>query len=630
MAAGDPGSNPSPPVARLNLFALPTLTTLLFALIAGVILVAIMAGLWQNLSALGVMIAAGMLVLPLRDFWRQVEKDLRALGLSPSRTEPPPPDLVQEVEAAAHDLGIDRPPQLVTADRPMGPGTIGSWRRRYLALGRPQAHRLDELPSATRRALWLHEVAHFANGDHWKVGLARSLLRTSVVFMTWSALFLLGIVILAFVYGLELFEPGYLDTLPLDPTTHELLASFWPDPASMAPLLEKARATHPGLAALYVLNAHLPFVISGVVLLLFVWRRLVQVREFYADARVAAQMGDAETTRRALVQVATAVTQWSAVPSGRLQTWLANMRQWLDRILPFHPTWKERFAYLEDPLHVFGSWKWAGLTAGLTVLLLDLILVGPFTLGYVSGGPVHFSTLAGFVILALWLVPGVCQGFPSTGRMVGQVVKATSLFVGLRAGWLLLNSAIALTLLVLAPALARNLLVLPVFLTNKVFTPAPVPSLPEDPVTLVVWAVGGSWGFTALALACLLASLLLAGFLLRRLLTWYAFPAAGQRLLRVGWSAILLVALVLGFVVLPPPTALIQGNLVSFLQPIPLTVAGVVLLLAAAWGIWFVQADRRHGRRCPSCDGEAPGWFELGKQCPSCGQMLHPWLLVEY
>jgi len=614
----------------LNLFALPSLTTLLFALIAGVILTAVVVGLRQNLSALGLMIFAGMIVLPLRDFLHRPERDMHSLGLPRTKADPPPPLLVQEVKAAAGDLGLNRPPCLLITPQSVAPATTGSWRRRYLILGRRQAACLTELPASTQRALWLHEVAHFASGDSWKVGLSRSLLWVSVVFMAWSTCFLLAVVLLAFVYGLEVFEPGYLDTLPVDPALHDLLATIWPDPASTASLLEKAKDINPDLATLYVVNAHLPFVVSGVVLLLCVWRRLVQVREFYADARAATQIGNAKMTRSALVHAATALALVPAVTRGRFRDRLANLRQWFNQVMPFHPSWKVRLACLKDPLQAYGSWAWAGITAGLTVLLLDLIMVGPFTLSYVGDWPAHFATLTGFVILALWLLPGVCQGFISTGRMARQIARATMVFSGLRAVWLVLNAALLLILLILDPGQVSELLNIIILLGNKVLVlPSSLP-LAEDPVALALWAIGGALGFTALVLVSQLACLLIAGFLLRRVLTWYAFPAADRRLIRVAWSVILVLALVVGLVVLPLPTAIIQGDLASFLQPIRLITAGTGILVAGVWGLWFFSTDRRYNQQCPVCSEKISGWFKLGKKCPACGETLHPWLMANY
>lgn len=633
--AGDAHStgHPHPAAAaapRLNLFAFPSLTTLLFALIASVILVAVGASLAQNPSVLGLMVVLGMVVLPVRSFWRQVDRDLCHLGLATQNNDPPEPALLSEIREAAGALGMRRPPRLLIAPGSLMPATVGSWRRRYIALGRSQVDCLAELPPPVQKALWFHEVAHFANGDHWKVSMARSLLRTTVGFMSWSALFLLGIVIMALVYGFELFEPGYLETLPVDPAMRQLLEPLWPDPALMAPLLDKARTIQPGLACLYVLNAFLPFVFSALVLLPLVWRRLVQVREFYADARVARQVGASETARTRLSEVATALALGREQRSRSFGSLVTDLRGRLNHLLTYHPSWQARFKCLDRPVQVFGSRTWAGLIAGLTVLLLDLILVGPFTLGYLSGGPAHFVTLSGYVILGVWLVPVVCQGFSSTASMLRQVAGAVLILVSLRAGWLLLNTGLLLALLILDPGLLHTALNATVFLSGKVLTGSAALPLPQEPAALAAWAIGGAWGLSLLAGACILAFLFLAGLLLRRLLTWYAFPNAGRRLLRASWAMILVLALVLGAVVLPPPTALIQGKLGSFLEPLPLLSLAIAGLCALAGSLWFLHNDRRYSRRCPKCGGQVPGWFELGKRCPGCGHVLHTWLLAGY
>ena len=615
---------------KLDLFALYSLTTWLFALIAGVILAAVAASFRQNPSVLGFMIAAGMVVLPLRAFLLAPEKRFRSLGLPLYETETPPAHLVQEVNTAAHDLGMRRPPRLRVASHSVAPTTVGTWRRHYVIMGQPQIDRLSTHPAATRRALWLHEIGHFVNGDAWKVGLSQSLLQASITFMTWSAFFLLGILLLTLIYGLEIFEPGYLDTLSLAPTQRDLFASIWPDPASTAPLLEKARAIDPGMAALYVMNGHLPFAFSGVVLLLFVWRWLVQVREFYADARVATVIGDTPTVRSALLTINDDLTGLPTKVPGRSFGWLPNLRQWSNRLIPFSPTWEKRIACLQRPLEVFGSWKWGGAVAGIVVLVLDVVLAGPFTLSYVGSKPAHFATLAGFIILALWLLPSICQGFAKDRRIVGQMLGATSIFMGIRAGWLLFNTMLLLALYISDPNAVRELLETTIFLGNKVLASSSAWSLLEDPATLVPWVIGGIWGFVALVLVSLFAFLLLAWILFRWLLTWYAYPAAERRLIRVAWAIVVMLALTLSLIVLPLPTAIIQGDLASALQPASLIVTGVALSVVVGWVLWFLLANRRFGRRCPTCDGSVPGWFELGKKCPVCGQTLHPWLLADY
>ena len=108
------------------------------------------------------------------------------------------------------------------------------------------------------------------------------------------------------------------------------------------------------------------------------------------------------------------------------------------------------------------------------------------------------------------------------------------------------------------------------------------------------------------------------------------FPAAGRWLIRACLSVILVLALILVLIVLPVPTMLIQDNLASLLQPMPLIAAGIALLVTVIGGAWFVYADRRYGRRCPYCSRAVSGRFKLGQKCPACGQVLHPWLLANY
>jgi len=94
---------------RLNLFAFPSLTSLLFALIAGVILLAVGAGLRHNASVLGLMVTLGMVVLPVRSFLRQVDQDLSHLGSGPHTNEPSSPGVAAKVHEAARALGLHRP-----------------------------------------------------------------------------------------------------------------------------------------------------------------------------------------------------------------------------------------------------------------------------------------------------------------------------------------------------------------------------------------------------------------------------------------------------------------------------------------------------------------------------------------
>lgn len=624
---GENNNQTSP--ARLNLNALPSLTTWLFCFITGVILAAVVAGLRQNLSAVGLIVVAGVVVLPVFDFLRNTEKDLYSMRLLGSNKVDLPPSLAKEFEEAAKDLGLRHIPRIIIAPYSVAPLTLGTWRRAILIVGKTQIENLETLSVEDRRALWLHEIAHFVNGDNWKVRFSRSLLRVSIVFMAWSAFFILGIVLLTYLYGMEIFQEDFLDSLGLDPTIHTILASFWPDPALMAPMLDKAKAVDLDLISLYVLDAHLPFVFSGFILLIYAWRKLHLARELYADTRVAARIGNIQDTIQALTNVSNETALVISESSKRKRNWIAELSRSFNELFPFQLKWPLRKNSLEDPIQIFGSWKSIGSISGLTVLLLDLILIGPFTLSYVGAWPAHLTTVAGFVILALWMLPMICQGYPIK-KITSQAAGAALVLVGIRAVWLMINIVLVIALLFLSPASVGGYLNMFVLLGAKVLTvPSELP-VQGDPVNLAAQTIGGDCSFTVLALLCILGGLLLAAVLLRRLLTWYGFSTNGKGLIHTGYIVILVIALVLGLVVLPPLTTLIQGDWTSFLHPTSLILSGLAAASALAWGLWFGRMDHRYARLCPNCNEKANGRFELGKRCEKCGQVLHPWLLANY
>ena len=612
---------------KLDIFALYSLTLLLFALIAGVILAVIVASLKQSPSFLGVLIVAGMVILPLRHFLRQPELRLRMLGASGTQ-HACFPSLIQDMEKAAQDLGIKHPPRLIIPDHSVAPTTLGTWRRRYVVLGRPQAECLDQLDAQTRRTFWLHELAHLANGDIWKTGLSQSLLHTSVTFMAWSMLFILGIVLLSLLYGVQVFEPNYLDTLSIDPSLRNTLELLWPDPALLAPMLEQIKEINVGATMLYIVNGHLVFIFCGGVLSLLVWRRLVQVREFYADARAAAILESAPQTWNALLTVGNEMAMLPTMVPSSSQQILGLLRRWINRLLPIHSPWQRRQICLQNPVRVFGSWKWIGLVAGATALLLDVLLTGPFTLAYVSSEPAHIATLSGLLILALWLFPHLCQ--TSTKNIIKQLGTALGLFLIIRIGWLLLNIALVLVWFVIAPAQLATQLNQSILISNKILTDSPMLPLAQDPRLLVTSILTGVSGFQLLISVSLMMSLGLGFILFRRLLTWYAFPAVDHRLIYIVWSVILVLILALGFVLLPISTALILGELAPLFKPASLLVTSGICVIIFAWGVWFWFADRRWGRRCPACGRKVAGWFEMGKQCPQCGAVMHLWLKAKY
>jgi hypothetical protein len=616
------------PKPKLNLFALPNQTTLFFVLIVGVILLAVTASLFGS-PVCGWPIVIGMLVLPLRDFLRKPGRQIERYTLT--RAEAGLTRLRFEIERLSQQAGLRCFPRLLTTKRHLGLFAFGSFRRCYLAADYELARKIEDLlhsPNEGKRqrarVLFLHELHHFTSGDVWMMNYAHSLLKSAVAFMSWSLVFLVGMIILAFVYGPQAMQPDFLDSLGLDATMRAVLGITLPSSQEMAAMLEKSRTIDFGLASLYVANAHLPFIISGIVLFVFFWRRLVQVRELYADAGAARSLQDSAPVRDALVWYgAWRTIQRAKVLPGSV---LDRFKAWINRLLPFHPSLKSRRDCLDEPICAYGSVGWVGLTVGLLVLLLDLILVGPFTLYHLSSMPVHFATIASFVTIAVWLLPTVAQGCETGRQIASRAIGAVLLATGIRSGWLLLNVGFVVILLIASPEMLRQIL------NEMVITGAgvvgqgvPFP-LDEPPDVLVAQIIGGALALTALIFVALSLFLSLAVYLKRLAFTWYGLSHTGKRLIMVCWGIIATLGIVLVGLVLTPGTALILGD-VSIGSMVMMALSALV----GGIGIWwFARTHRCYGRRCPVCGGEVPDWFTLGRRCPHCEAVLHPWLLADY
>jgi hypothetical protein len=268
-----------------------------------------------------------------------------------------------------------------------------------------------------------------------------------------------------------------------------------------------------------------------------------------------------------------------------------------------------------------GSWQNVALVVGILVLLLDVLLTSPFTLYYISDWPMHFSTLAAFVVIAVWLLPNVAQG----KRLVGDVVRVVVVAIGLRAVWLAINLALAAVLYLVSPQLLVELFEV-VIRTSSRSAAVSAGRVVQDAGQLLLGAGIGQASFLVAMSASLVSFLLADIWFKRRVFTWYGF----RRIVLVCWGITLTFALFLGTVVLIPLTALIMGRPETLFSPMSLLLIIVAVLMTGIGLLAFVQADRRHGRRCPKCGACVPGSFELGKQCQKCQGELHPWLNASY
>jgi len=257
----------NPRLLKLNLFALPSQTAVLFALIVSVILAAVVSGAIGPSPLCVTPILAGIILLPLRAYLAWPDREIARYALRPADESCAP--LQAEIAALSERIGLHPPPRLLTTECSLSVYTFGSFRRRYVAMGIAAAHVLMAdlaIPVSASRALLLHELYHFRSGDVWQMGYARELLRTVTVFLSWSAVFFIGLILLMIVS-----LPGYLradlSQVPgLDPDLRprlEFLTHL--DPVSHAQVGQKANQINLGLVASFILNSLLPMiVVSGV------------------------------------------------------------------------------------------------------------------------------------------------------------------------------------------------------------------------------------------------------------------------------------------------------------------------------------------------------------------------------
>jgi hypothetical protein len=613
---------------KLNIFALPNQTTVLFGMMATIILGAVMAGSMDAAPLSMRPIAVLLALLPLRAFLARPEREFARYHEASGSAQAFEKLQAEVTFLARMDVGLSRAPVLKVFDEAVPLQAIGTFRRWYVMIGLDEAIRLQDdvgsqgAQAAQTRARLIHELYHFKTGDYWQLGYAGELLRLTALVMAWAFAFALG-------YGLLLVmaKPDILQfdlaaaleqaraTAP--PPIHEFVDHAIPALLTrFLPTVEEARhraaQVSIPLAVNFALGSTYPFALMGLVLWGVYWRKLWRIREFYADAGSVRTQG-ASGPLAAILRGASAARR---APQG----W----RRLFQRVRRFHAFADERLAALAEPARVFDSWKGAALLAGSLALILEMLLVTPLTLAYVHHVPMHVPTLAVFVVVCFnFLIPTLAQGRTVTADLLKIVAVVTAARLALLAAALVFMTAV---MFVDPEFFAQSMTMARYVIARFAGIPQAIEAV--DSAALVttmaarnlaqVVAIGGIW----------LAALMLTGWMLQRVWTWYHTPSAGYVAMvsrRVVWG----MGVFLGLTVIPLATAglLAPDNLA---HPLNMLAIAAGLLIAAAGLGWFWRADRRCGRRCPRCERHVAGRYRPGKCCEHCETVLHPWLLATY
>lgn len=629
---------------KLNVFALPSQTSIIFGLIVAVLLGTVFAGsigpsptpLWP--------LAIGLLLLPLRELLARPEREFARYGLSAAGDALD--DLQRFVENQAKAIDLRRTPKLVTSsdERLRQPRTFGTPRRWYIALDHDVAHRMQEgladpdiAPQV--EAKLIHELYHFKTGDYWQLGYARELLRITFLLMIWAATFLCGLGLLLLIaapdfVNLDLVEQfNQIETLT--PEMREMIIRIMPSQAAIDQVRQKAAEINLSLVINFAVSATLPFVIIGGLLRALFWPKLWRMRELYADAGIVHTQGDVKPYLSALTRIPlTVMKRYPSVLSVGQETSDKQTRQiasgikdWWQKVremFKHHPDTPTRIKCIKNPGHVFDPWFITALRVGSLALLLDILLSSPLTLLYVGSWPMHFSTLMIMVIVALSIIPPIVQGRP----VWTDLVKIVAFAMTLRLGWLLFTIGLLMGLLVLAPGVLDQMLAYAVAATAHFAGHSEQLGF-DDLTAFVIEAAVLNIAQVFIIAFVLVSSLILAAFLLRRLLTWYSLPHASQRLMKIAYGIIGVAALCVGLAVLPLLTTMLL-NPADLLKPITIGLAFLSLIVTVISLVFFLKFDKQYAMRCPVCGAEVEGTYRIGKSCNTCSELLHPWLIVRY
>ncbi len=607
-------------------------------------------------------IVLGFTLLSLRDYLRRPRTGLRRYRLAPAdvaladdgQADVQMRPAVESIQRELADLaGDNSPPLIAVRSQPLGIHTFGTGRQRYVGIGQKNAVALDSRLKSTveskrrpARAILAHELAHFLNRDITMMGLSYSLLKMMILVMLANLWISFGLSLFVIDVSVEVLQPAFWDQmeqfwaglLPGLPAPDLDWVLPWleqQNPAVFALLVDPEQS--PSIWRTYFLfhvSAYLPFIVSGIVLFGLFWRRLLRVRELYADARAAGLVGSGKAVREGLALH----TMWSqlsteAPNSKRFSIdWPRLKTIYRERVAPQfanHPDPDWRKDCLAAPQKVFGSWRSMAVSAGLAVLMLELILRGALTAGLIYQPGAHLSFAAGFVVFSLWLLPQWCLGSRRDVDLKRAALGLVLLYTAIKLAPYLLDLAAVLLVMATNAEGWGTALDLWIYALAGV-TGDNLPRLMGVEVTwpqFILWHILTPLAYFAVVMpVALLGFLALDGALKQRTLTWYGL---GSRVRRVWLLETLVLLAILLLVIVPLTSHIFFPWVYETFTPKALAGLGAGLAVLAAGAAAYLWASRRWAGRC-TCGAAVAGDFDLGATCPNCGARLHEWLIASY
>lgn len=623
--------------ARLNLFALPNQTTIIFLMMTLIVLGTILVGSVGTPYSIK-SLALALLILPLRAFLARPRREFRRQCLVPADKDFT--SLQEEIRTQARKLALPRVPQLCMSSKetPLL-YTFGTLRHWYIAVDKKTAESLEHTlknpaTAPTAQAKILHELYHFKTGDYWQLGYAGELLRMTFFIMLWAFIFFLGL-------GSLLLKAkpviGQLSQYALmfgqvSRMMGNMLPDLTPLITRLVPLFndlnQRLAAVDFDWIMVFSVGAVYPFALIGLILWAIYWPKLWRTREFYADAGVIQAQQSILPYLSARTGIPLSYLGNGAAllqqPAGQIlpktlsfSERLKAFWRWCVRIPRKHPQASALLQAAKDPSQVFGAWKHTALLVGSLVLTLEILTMTPLTLHHAGKWPLHLPTLAILILVTLnYLLPQLILGRP-VGKNILKIVTTITL---LRIFLLFLFSLVFVVYATIAPtSFAQAMMII----------------APENVTLSELHDVLAGTFLRNLLQIIVGALLLLAAFAsltrsLRRLFTWYGFVRNHLSLMKLSYALLAGVSLFLLLAIFPLVSPLLTAS--EELWTLSAFVSAIFGLLLVSGGfLLFQRFDRKYAGTCPQCGQKIAGWYTLGKHCDaqSCQARLHSWLFTD-
>jgi hypothetical protein len=516
-----------------------------------------------------------------------------------------------EISDLSRKIGCSGPVRLVVSKRPFEARAFGSWRRHYIVLGYKVADQVaSDLDTTQHRlkvqALLLHEIAHISNRDVQRIGYTRKLLRVCVTVLPWWTLFLMGWLSAALLSGEAIVQFDLRSVSDMDPGMAELLApSLNLSPEQQAEIVGKMETVSLELLLNFILSAFLPIIVIGFVLWLFFWRRMLRIREYYADQQALAGVNDVQIIKRAMVRYTILLrlqsnrhhvadtTAWWQILSPALDTiaeWpivqlLQKIKAKLhyprnERLLNIsdyfrkrqksistqiylwfstHPSNEDRWRCLEDISQIDSNWKETAWSTAVLVLALEIMLTTPLVAYHIVGYPIHISVIIIFLLVSAWMLPQIVQRKPVRRPLVNILI----IIFGLRWLWLFLNLALLVFLVIFLPNYATPIL------NATIYSQAGFAGIPSD-----VFIVEPSFVFELIPtyIGLQIVQMISVFLLLSIYYKWQQKRVSDDQGAATDWSlrhwrGVAIFSLITIFLVLTPLSDLIGGEFNQLVQP---------------------------------------------------------------